>query len=199
MMRIYLIRHGKTAGNILHKYVGRTDEPLCDAGRLELQRVSAPGVDGVFASPMGRCLETAMLLYPGREVRTEERLRECDFGRFEMKTWKELSGDQDYQAWIDSGGRLPFPGGESQEAFRRRCRQGFEEVLRMAGEKGLQRIALIVHGGTIMSVMDAWSAPHRDYFDWQIGNGQILAVTADLKKWRQGDKELRTEAPGRGK
>lgn len=193
MMKIFLIRHGKTAGNLLHKYVGRTDEPLCDAGRLGLQGVNAPKVDGVFASPMLRCRQTAALLYPGRQIWTEERLRECDFGRFEMKNWKELDGDKDYQAWIDSGGLLPFPEGESQEAFRGRCRQGFEAVLHMAGERKLKSIAVVVHGGTIMSVMDAWSAPHKGYFDWQIGNGEILAVSADLQRWEQGDKKLRTE------
>ena len=51
-------------------------------------------------------------------------LKECDFGDFENKNYKELSGNPDYQAWIDSGGALPFPGGEDPEGFRNRCRGG---------------------------------------------------------------------------
>lgn len=189
-MEIYLIRHGKTAGNLTHRYVGRTDEPLCEEGCREVRGVTAPRVDGVFASPMRRCRETAALLFPGIEILTDGRLRECDFGRFEMKNWEELNGDPDYQAWIDSGGLLPFPEGESQETFRGRCREGFEAVLRIAGEKGMGRIALVIHGGTIMSIMDAWSVPHKPYFDWQIGNGEMLSVHTDLERWEQGRKEL---------
>ena len=31
---------------------------------------------------------------------------------------------------------------------------------------------LVVHGGTIMAVLDRFSEPHRDYYDWQIRNGE---------------------------
>ena len=36
MRRVYLIRHGLTEGNRLRRYIGRTDEPLCAAGRAAL-------------------------------------------------------------------------------------------------------------------------------------------------------------------
>lgn len=26
----------------------------------------------------------------------------------------------------------------------------------------------VVHGGTIMAILDAFARPHRDYFDWQV-------------------------------
>ena len=35
MREIYLIRHGKTAGNMEKRYVGSTAEPLCEAGASE--------------------------------------------------------------------------------------------------------------------------------------------------------------------
>lgn len=31
-MRMTFIRHGKTAGNMEHRYVGRTNQELCDEG-----------------------------------------------------------------------------------------------------------------------------------------------------------------------
>ena len=34
-MEIYLVRHGKTKGNEEHRYVGRTDEALSEAGIRE--------------------------------------------------------------------------------------------------------------------------------------------------------------------
>ncbi|MDR4022422.1 MAG: phosphoglycerate mutase family protein, partial [Eubacteriales bacterium] len=36
-MKIILIRHGKTAGNIKGRYIGKTDEPLCEEGINEIR------------------------------------------------------------------------------------------------------------------------------------------------------------------
>jgi len=49
---------------------------------------------------------------------------EMDFGAFEGHNYQELSGDPAYQRWIDSGGTLPFPEGESREEFIRRSVAG---------------------------------------------------------------------------
>ena len=52
-----------------------------------------------------------------------------DFGEFEGRNYAQLNGDPRYQAWIDSGGTLAFPGGESREAFIARCVDGMELVM----------------------------------------------------------------------
>ena len=52
-----------------------------------------------------------------------------DFGAFEGHNYQELSGDPAYQRWIDSGGTLPFPEGESREEFIRRNVAGYEKML----------------------------------------------------------------------
>ena len=59
MRTFYLIRHGRTAGNLERRYIGSTDEPLCPEGRREVSGLRAPEADRVFASPLKRCLETA--------------------------------------------------------------------------------------------------------------------------------------------
>ena len=125
MAELILIRHGKTAGNLLGRYIGsRTDEPLCDEGRKGLAGKQLPEVERLYVSPMKRCVETAEILWPGFDRKKMQKvmdLRECDFGDFENKNYKELSGNGDYQAWIDSNGTLPFPNGESMDAFKSRC------------------------------------------------------------------------------
>ena len=69
-MKWILIRHGQTQGNLEHRYIGcRTNEPLCREGIASLQGKSYPPAAKVFGSPMKRCLETAVLLYP--DVPTE--------------------------------------------------------------------------------------------------------------------------------
>lgn len=176
-MRVCLIRHGKTAGNLEHRYVGTTDEGLTAEAVEELKenRDRYPIPDCVFSSPLKRCIQTAELLFPGMQPEILSGLRECDFGSFEYKNYQELQENTDYQAWIDSNGTLPFPGGESREEFIRRCAAAFEEGCRKAEQNGCHYPAFVVHGGTIMAVLDCFSMPHRDYFDWQVKNGEGFA------------------------
>lgn len=173
-MTVVLIRHGRTAGNLSGRYIGgRTDESLCEAGIAELRRRAYPAVCRVYASPMKRCLETAAILYPHLKPEAVEALRECDFGAFENLSYAELNGRGDYQRWIDSGGEMPFPGGESRAAFSRRCVRAFE-ALALEDD-----CALIVHGGTIMAIMEAYAVPKGSYYDFQVENGRGYALNAD--------------------
>ncbi|MBQ8506814.1 MAG: histidine phosphatase family protein [Clostridia bacterium] len=174
-MKFLLIRHGKTQGNLDGRYIGcRTDEPLCPKGIEALRRRTFPAVDGVFASPMLRCVQTAQILFPGMEICTLPGLRECDFGDFENKNYIELSGDPAYQRWIDSGGALPFPGGESREAFIARCASAFREAT-CALPDGTY--AFVVHGGTIMAIMQEMTG--GAYYDFQPKNGRGYALFPD--------------------
>ena len=180
MLKLILIRHGETQGNKLKRYIGkRTDEPLCPEAGNMLAQLAYPEVQAVYASPMIRCTQTAGILFPGKKLNIIDELAECDFGEFENKNYQELDGNEHYQSWIDSGGLLPFPGGESREAFIKRCEQGFYRML--IGIKGrLQKMdekqpaskitaGAVVHGGTIMAILSSFYG--GDYFDHQVKNG----------------------------
>lgn len=185
MAELILIRHGKTAGNLLGRYLGsRTDEPLCDEGREELAGKQLPEVERLYVSPMKRCVETAEILWPGFDRKKMQKvtdLRECDFGDFENKNYKELSGNGDYQAWIDSNGTLPFPNGESMDAFKSRCLEAFARIAEevsgaeqewiASGKTGIFRAGIVVHGGTIMAILEQYGYPKAAYFDYQVKNG----------------------------
>lgn len=175
-MKTVLIRHGKTAGNLEGRYIGcQTDEPLCVAGIAEIHKLRVPEVDRVFVSPMKRCLETAAILYPNRSPIIVDDFRECDFGAFENRNYAELNGDPDYQRWIDSGGELPFPNGESRAAFAVRCVSAYEKLRKdIRGD-----CALIVHGGTIMAIMEKYARPQGSYYDFQSKNGHGYVLYGD--------------------
>lgn len=183
MVELYLIRHGKTYGNTLGRYIGTTDESLCPEGLEALKAVRYPQVDAVYASPMKRCRETAGVLWPNVQIQCFDKLRECDFGEFENKNYLELKDNSHYQAWVDSGGTLPFPGGESRGAFQDRCRAGFLEVLSAIRKKSYKKAALVVHGGTIMSILEAYAVPRRDFYHWQAKNGMGYRAC-----WDEGDE-----------
>lgn len=175
-MKWVLIRHGKTQGNLEQRYIGcRTDEPLCAQGVAELRAKKYPPVTHVFVSPMKRCIETAQLLYPNARIAVIDDFRECDFGEFENKNYAELNGRADYQAWIDSNGEMPFPGGESRSDFACRCVRAFDSINDLHGECS----AVIAHGGTIMAIMERYANPSGNYYDYQVKNGEGFILNDD--------------------
>lgn len=189
-MKILLIRHGMTEGNRHARYIGITDEPLCPQGREQLSECRYPRPQVVYASPLLRCRQTAEILYPHLEPRIVGRLAECDFGDFENKNWKELSGDPRYQQWIDSGGTLAFPGGESPAAFKERSVGGFEEAVEQCLTEKIDVAAFLVHGGTIMSILEHFARPSGDYYSWSVKNGEGYEARLDEKLWSAGCRQL---------
>ena len=142
-----LIRHAKTEGNLKKKYIGITDEPIISGTRADKKYHEA---DIVISSPMRRCIETAELIYPGIKPKIYDGLAETNFGKFENRSYDDLKDDPLYKEWLASSGTLPFPGGESSEAFRKRCVEAYNKAV---SDHPGKRLAFVVHGGTIMAVM----------------------------------------------
>ncbi len=176
------IRHGKTLGNLSKRYIGTTNQPLCKEGILELKNLHSkeiyPASHLIYVSPLTRCIETAKILYPNQPLLSCEQLRECDFGEFENKNYKELQSHPYYQKWVDSNGQLPFPNGETPSLFTERCIKGFLACVHHTPYKnsyvhGLTAwTTFVVHGGTIMSILSELTNPKGDYFNFQVENGQ---------------------------
>lgn len=188
-MRIVFIRHAMTQGNLVKRYIGVTDEDLCEQGIKKLNdMVNAckyPDCDKVFVSPMIRCRRTADIIYPNKRPEYVEDFRECNFGRFEGKNYTELNEDKDYQRWIDSNGKMPFPEGENIDEFKERCVRGFIQIISDIAKnecENVNGIALVIHGGTIMSIMENFEEGHRNYYDYQIGNGEGYVTEFDGEK-----------------
>ena len=198
---IAFIRHGETKSNREHRYLGKTEEFLLEEGTLKLhdykKQRKYSDITHLFCSPMKRCLETAGILYPDKMITIIPEWKEMDFGDFEGKNHIELQDDECYQKWIDSNGTLPFPNGESKEAFTKRCESGFERMLRLLlqeTDKNFQKeiiepgqnkvAAAIVHGGTIMALLSSFYG--GEYFDYQVKNGEgyICIVSINAKETR---------------
>lgn len=176
-MKIYLFRHAATKGNLEKRYVGCTDEDILEESKNTISKLKID-VDKVVASPLVRCIQTAKLFFPTYKYEIIDSLKECDFGDFEYKNYKELNGNTDYQNFINSNGTCGFPNGESREQFQNRCIQGFKEVIERNTDKN--SMAFVVHGGTIMAILDKFSNPHKDYYDWQIGNGHGFSMELSI-------------------
>lgn len=166
-MRAILIRHGKTAGNLVGRYIGRTDEPLCEAGRAEAERAKPdPTVRQVFVSPMKRAKETAAILFPNAVLLEIYDLREMDFGAFEGRSADEMEHDPAYRAWVDGMCVDACPGGESPAEFTARVVAAFSKTVGTAEGDPV----FVVHGGVIMALLSELCTPKRAFYEWHVPN-----------------------------
>jgi len=187
-MKVVLIRHGLTKGNLEKRYVGSTDESLCDEGVSRLQKLVFnqiyPAVRQVFISPMKRCKETAGIVYPHQHPMIEEDFKECDFGSFEYKTYEQLKENADYIRWLDSEGKGKIPQGEGQEVFKLRCHKAFYNIienLTVPFDEN-EAIGFILHGGTIMAIMEKYAYPAENFYHWQCKNGEGYVCRWDFAR-----------------
>jgi broad specificity phosphatase PhoE len=94
--RVFLVRHGATTLTAEDRFAGETDVPLSDGGREQARRLAVrlrgEKIARVFASPLGRTVETARILAEplGRAVETRDGFREISHGRWEQLTRREV-------------------------------------------------------------------------------------------------------------
>lgn len=184
--KLYLIRHGLTAGNLEGRYVGNTDLDLCEEGVGELLSLKSsyayPNVGRVYSSPLKRCVETARLLYPEMTPVTVEGLREYSFGAFEGRTPEELRDSAAYRRWLESAQAVTPEGAEDMEAFKARVLAGFDAVIRDMMCDRISDAAVVTHAGVLMSFLARSGLPKRELLDWRVdsGKGYTLLVNASL-------------------
>ena len=105
---IILLRHGQTDWNAQHRFQGQADVPLNQAGvrQAEAAREALADVElaAVYSSPLSRAHDTATLVRPGAEIRTDPRLMEIDVGSWAGLTWDQVkAGMPDYEAKYANG------------------------------------------------------------------------------------------------
>ncbi len=185
---VHLIRHGLTEGNESGRYIGSTDLPLSQEGIGRLRKLSAghryPQAQAYFTSPLKRCVQTLRLLYPQAQPVVVDGFRECDFGRWEGKTAKEIAAqDPDFARWVAGEGRpVTPPDGENGGVFMQRVCASFEKVVEGMLRSGTTSAVIVAHGGTLMSILSAYGLPKASYYDWMTedGCGYSMRITPGL-------------------
>ena len=180
--RLYLIRHGETEENRRGILVGSTDVPLAETGReqaIALGKLARGlAVDAVYASPLQRAVETALLVF-GREARilTDSRLRELHFGEWEGLSFAEIAEKYPelWGRWLKDWENTPIPGADSFPDFARRLLGCCGEIL-SAHEGG--SVAIVSHGGCIRAVFaHCFSAsPGAGYWQFKVENAALSEI-----------------------
>jgi broad specificity phosphatase PhoE len=151
MLTVYLLRHGETAYNADgNRYCGRTDIDLTPKGLTQAIEVFVllkdKKIDAVYSSPLKRAKRTAEIA-TGRNVITDSRLIEVDFGNWEGKTKDEfIKEDPDcWQKWMeDPSNEIAGKIGESGNQVIKRVGSFFDE---MKTKHQNQTIVVVAHNG----------------------------------------------------
>lgn len=183
-MKIYLLRHGVTEYNSQKRYQGQRDIPLSTKGREALRRADFdPEV--VYVSPLTRARQTANILFPEARQVVVPDLREMDFGTFEGRNYIEMEHDPDYLAWVASNCESTCPDGERKEDFSARACAAFAKLVDQAFADGQERLVILAHGGTQMSVMERYALPRKTYHEWCGPNAGGYVLEGDAGTWHK--------------
>jgi alpha-ribazole phosphatase len=145
-MEIYLVRHTSVDVPLGCAY-GYTDVELKDTFEEEAEAVKEKlaGLvfDKIWCSPLTRCVRLADYCgYP--HALRDDRIKELNFGEWEMKLWNELDGDCS-KLWFDDWINTPAPGGESFSDQYKRVAAFLDEVR----QGDYRRVCVFTHGGVL--------------------------------------------------
>jgi len=128
--RVFLIRHGETDWNRMHRFQGRINIPLNQEGKNQAHALALALKDksltAIYSSPLIRAMETARFIkvfHPSTPLFDEEGLIEMDLGEFDgMEAGNWAAQYQEFfKTWRTTPGCLKMPGGESLQEVQSRA------------------------------------------------------------------------------
>lgn len=152
--RLYLVRHGQSAGNAEGRFGGHSPTPLSDLGRrqaeITAQALAKERINVIYSSDLHRAVETARPLAEAMNLPIIETadFRERKVGVLEGKTFDESKAQhpKDYYALVNRNIQHVITEGESYRQLLKRATRALHEVLRT--HQG-ENIVIYSHTGAI--------------------------------------------------
>jgi broad specificity phosphatase PhoE len=160
-LRVVLLRHGETEGNVRGTVQGHSDTRLTEKGIVstlkKAGKIMGFSFDGVFCSDLKRTTDTLKVIQEEvkglpEPVFTSE-LREIDFGDLTGSLKKEI---MPIILEHKSNPDLPYPNGESGGSFIERVRSFFSKM--QNGFAGRQ-ILVVTHYGVMETAAKQFTGP----------------------------------------
>jgi probable phosphoglycerate mutase len=152
--RLYLVRHGQSAGNAEGRFGGHGPTPLSDLGRrqaeITAEMLAREGVSAIYSSDLDRAVQTAQFLSDIIQVpvKSSKAFRERHVGVLEGLTFDESREHhpKDYYALVNRNVHHVITEGESYRQLLRRATGELWNILR--DHQG-ERVAIFSHTGAI--------------------------------------------------
>jgi probable phosphoglycerate mutase len=181
--RVFVVRHGATVLTTEDRFAGETDVPLSDDGRGQLrrlaERLSGEKIAAVYASPLGRTMETGRILAAPHGLRVEpsDGLREISHGHWEGKTRAEVEKEYpaEYARWQGDPYNFAPPGGETGLSVTARS---IPALLAIVSAHENEQVIVASHKATIRlmigSLIGLDLRRYRDFLDQSPASLNIL-------------------------
>ncbi|MEA1875959.1 MAG: alpha-ribazole phosphatase [Bacteroidota bacterium] len=177
-MKVHLLRHTKPdiPEGICY---GQTDIELFssfDTEKEDVRSLLGSTKHGtIYSSPLKRCVSLARYLIPDNDkLIIDDRLKELNFGTWEMKSWKDIEQTPDAVEWFDDYINVPAPGGESFTHLLERVRHFIDDLKKNQSE---DPVLIVTHLGVIraFSAIVTNTEPMMA-FDLNVGYGEIYEI-----------------------
>jgi broad specificity phosphatase PhoE len=158
--RVFMVRHGATVLSAEDRFAGATDVELSEEGREQTrrlaERLSDKKITAVYASPLGRTVETAGILAAPHdlEVQTCDGFREISHGHWEQMMRREVEEKfpDEMAEWEKDPYTFAPPGGESGLAVTARALPALIDLVR---EHPGENILVVSHKATIRLLLSS--------------------------------------------
>ncbi|WP_183540366.1 histidine phosphatase family protein [Lactovum miscens] len=208
MMKIYLVRHGKTMFNTIGRAQGWSDTPLTKQGELCITELglgfAEKGIkfDRAYSSDSGRTIQTINLILKnsaneGIPYKMDWRIREWCFGSFDGAYDGELFDGLIPRFMAENGitretrttkdiceaiYEVDTAGwAETWEALIGRISTGFKEIAEEAEATGAKNIVIVSHGMTIGTFVE-FLEPKRER-PMGLDNGSVSEINYENGKF----------------
>jgi broad specificity phosphatase PhoE len=173
-MKILLIRHGETTGDVEDRYGGDYDDHLTEKGREQLGETAKSlvgvQVDKIYSSSLIRAQESAGIINAtlNTEIEFLDGLRERNYGVLGGLTKAEALQKYPEAVELHKDSANTDPEGESQSDFTERVLKTFQSI----SYQSYDTIALVSHGGPIKVILRHLDMPIPE----KIGDGEIIEI-----------------------
>lgn len=183
MHTIYLARHGQTEWNSSGFYQGFTNVQLNQTGIIQAEAVAkeltSVHFDSIIASDLDRARITAETILGNRQIpfKTDERLREINFGDWEGLTYDQIEAKWPHSIYTmyRSPDKVKISNGESFQEVQERAWQALTDEMTAIGED--KTILIVAHGGTNRTLIcKMLSLPLHFAWNFSQGNTAISRV-----------------------
>ncbi len=152
--KLYLVRHGQSAGNAEGRFGGHSPTPLSELGRQQAEITAAAlakeHIDAIYTSDLLRAVQTAEPLAEILKLKIVKTsaFRERNIGVLEGLTFDESKEEfpRDYYALVNRHVHHVITKGESYRHLLRRATGALREILRI--HRG-ERVVIFSHTGAI--------------------------------------------------
>jgi len=172
-MQVYIIRH--TSVNVAKDlFYGQTDVPLADTFESEAAEVAKKltGIkpDAIYASPLTRCRRLAENVVGEQKIIFDDRLKELNFGDWEMGSWKQIKG-LTAETWYKNFVDTKCPNGESYMQLRDRV----ADFINFISKQNHEIVFVFTHAGIIRSAINIFDKVElKDTFKGEMHYGVVF-------------------------